>query len=66
MGPFSPFSSSSSSHSISPSTRNLNILNETTFNINNDGSNDSDNDTNYLAPSLFLQKDFLDCINLRL
>jgi len=46
MGPFSPFSSSNSSHSISPSTRNLNILNETTFNINIDGSNDSDNDTN--------------------
>ena len=46
MGPFSPFSSSNSSQSISPSTRNLNILNETTFNINIDGSNDSDNDTN--------------------
>lgn len=46
MGPFSPFSSSNSSQSISPSTRNLSILNETTFNINIDGSNDSDNDTN--------------------
>ena len=43
MGPFSP---SNSSQSISPSTRNLNILNETTFNINIDDWDISNNTTN--------------------